>query len=250
MKLPLVALLLLTSFGLPPEPTILPAHSHNDYEHDTPLLLALEHRFQSVEADVWLIDGELRVSHTRPLIPSRAPTLEELYLVPLKLMVLANEGKVYPEYGGDFFLMIDVKGPAEETFEVLSKQIAAYPELQESVTFVVSGNRAIRQLLNQEDQLLTLDGRLDQLGDQISADNMPFISDNFRTYFQWKGGDISATDIQRLDAMAEQVHDQGKLFRLWATPDTPECWEFLLDHGVDLINTDQIEAFSEWMRGR
>ena len=33
------------------------AHAHNDYEHDRPLLDALEHGFTSVEADVWLVDG-------------------------------------------------------------------------------------------------------------------------------------------------------------------------------------------------
>lgn len=35
------------------------AHAHNDYEHARPLLDALDHGFTSVEADVWLVDGEL-----------------------------------------------------------------------------------------------------------------------------------------------------------------------------------------------
>src|SRR5690242_5509037 len=39
------------------------AHAHNDYEHTRPLLDALDQGFCSVEADVWLIDGELRVAH-------------------------------------------------------------------------------------------------------------------------------------------------------------------------------------------
>ncbi len=30
------------------------AHAHDDYEHDRPLLDALEHGFTSVEADIWL----------------------------------------------------------------------------------------------------------------------------------------------------------------------------------------------------
>ena len=54
------------------------AHAHNDYEHDRPLLDALEHGFTSVEADVWLVDGELRVAHDRedavPASPSKAST--------------------------------------------------------------------------------------------------------------------------------------------------------------------------------
>ena len=39
------------------------AHAHNDYEHPRPLLDALDHGFTSVEADVWLVDGELLVAH-------------------------------------------------------------------------------------------------------------------------------------------------------------------------------------------
>jgi hypothetical protein len=58
------------------------AHAHNDYEHDRPLFDALEHGFTSVEADVWLVDGELRVAHD---LEDAKPgvTLESLYLDPL-----------------------------------------------------------------------------------------------------------------------------------------------------------------------
>jgi len=39
------------------------AHAHNDYEHPRPLLMPLDQGFCSVEADVWLTGGELRVGH-------------------------------------------------------------------------------------------------------------------------------------------------------------------------------------------
>lgn len=229
---------------------VLPAHSHNDYEHSAPLSLALEHRFKSVEADVWLIDGVLRVSHSRPLLPSRCPTFESLYMAPLRSVILLNNGTIYPGYDGEFFLMIDVKGPAEATAKELSLLISSYPDVREAVTFVVSGNRSIDFILGQEDPVLTMDGRLDQLGQAIEAEVMPLISDHFRTYFHWKDGDLPAWDRQRLQAIVEEVHSQGKLLRLWAAPDNPDCWDLLLDHGVDLINTDRIEAFSEWMNHR
>lgn len=35
------------------------AFSHNDYEHERPLFDALDLGFNCVEADLWLIDGEL-----------------------------------------------------------------------------------------------------------------------------------------------------------------------------------------------
>ena len=46
------------------QPSIpLPAHSHNDYERTRPLFSALQLRFASVEADVHLVNGELRIGH-------------------------------------------------------------------------------------------------------------------------------------------------------------------------------------------
>src|SRR5262249_28110050 len=59
------------------------AHAHNDYEHKRPLFDALECRFCSVEADVWLVDGKLLVAHDRNQVkPER--TLQSLYLDPLR----------------------------------------------------------------------------------------------------------------------------------------------------------------------
>ena len=58
------------------------AHAHNDYEHPRPLLDALDHGFTSVEADVFLVDGQLLVAHD-PADLDPARTLESLYLDPL-----------------------------------------------------------------------------------------------------------------------------------------------------------------------
>src|SRR6266852_3845830 len=57
------------------------AHSHNDYEQRRPLLDALALGYRSVEADIWLRDSELWVSHKGR---SLAGTLRELYLDPLQ----------------------------------------------------------------------------------------------------------------------------------------------------------------------
>src|SRR5260221_5471082 len=90
------------------------AHAHNDYEHDHPLFDALRYGFTSVEADIYLVDGKLLVSHTRPIFKAR--TLEQLYLSPLDSMIRANQGKVYPGYNGPFYLMIDLKSDGQATY--------------------------------------------------------------------------------------------------------------------------------------
>ncbi|MCP3932477.1 MAG: hypothetical protein GY705_25680, partial [Bacteroidetes bacterium] len=76
------------------EVTILPAHSHNDYEHERPLFDALDCNFKSFEADVFSIGDSLFVAHDFDKIkPGR--TLRTLYLEPLKNRIAKNNGSVY-----------------------------------------------------------------------------------------------------------------------------------------------------------
>jgi hypothetical protein len=52
-------------------------------QHPFPLFTALSHGAASIEADIWLVDGELLVGHdVEDLNPKR--TLRALYLDPLK----------------------------------------------------------------------------------------------------------------------------------------------------------------------
>ena len=103
------------------------AFSHNDYWRERPLLDALSFRFNCVEADLWLIDGELYVSHDRPE-PNPAITFENLYLKPLVARIQANGGKVYPGSDRPFYLMVDCKAQGEEMYKLLKKQMEPYKE--------------------------------------------------------------------------------------------------------------------------
>ncbi|MHC4705195.1 MAG: hypothetical protein ACYTFQ_31985, partial [Planctomycetota bacterium] len=79
----------LSLFSCRSQPTVAPvrplpqAHAHNDYRHDRPLYDALAHGFTGVEADIFLVDGDLYVAHDRhEITPER--TLRRLYLDPLR----------------------------------------------------------------------------------------------------------------------------------------------------------------------
>ncbi len=65
------------------------AHAHNDYLHERPLLDALANGFCSVEADIFLENGELLVGHTKRELAS-GRTLQSLYLDPLKERINEN----------------------------------------------------------------------------------------------------------------------------------------------------------------
>src|SRR6266550_2676687 len=85
--LAVVATVLAVSAAEPKPPTPLAhAHAHNDYEHARPLMDALDRGFCSVEADVWLVNGQLLVAHDlKDARPDR--TLQALYLDPLRARV-------------------------------------------------------------------------------------------------------------------------------------------------------------------
>jgi hypothetical protein len=55
--------------------------SHNDHAQKRPLEDALQNGFRSVEADIWLDHGDLRVAH---LPVGFVGTLRQLYLEPLQ----------------------------------------------------------------------------------------------------------------------------------------------------------------------
>lgn len=96
MKLKVIILLIsLLSGSIEAQTIHYNAFSHNDYERSCPLFDALSFQFNCVEADLWLIDGELYVSHDS-VAPNPDITFEKLYLLPLVERIKKNGGKVYP----------------------------------------------------------------------------------------------------------------------------------------------------------
>ena len=102
------------------------AHAHNDYEHERPLLDALDHGFTSVEADVWLVNGELYIGHDAPDLTR---TLINTYLAPLARRVSRNGGAVYPHWGGALRLLIDVKSEGTSAWPVIERKLSRFPQL-------------------------------------------------------------------------------------------------------------------------
>ena len=229
------------------------AHAHNDYEHDHPLFDALHYGFTSVEADVFLVDGKLLVSHTWPIFKTR--TLEQLYLSPLDSIIKANQGNVYAGYDGTFYLMIDIKSDGQATYTVLKELLAHHPALLHSrnstvpVIIFLSGNRPKDAVLKDPAAAVALDGRPDDVGKGYMVVVMPVISDNYTKWSTWNGkGRPAPEDLQRIRDLAKRVHAEGKKLRLWAIPDNPVTWNELLGAGVDLINTDKLEGLNLFLR--
>ena len=238
--------------GVEPQPQ---AHAHNDYEHERPLLDALSHGFCSVEADVFAIDGELRVAHDRvDTRPGR--TLQKLYLDPLRERVRKNGGRVY-ENGPLFTLLIDFKSAGEPTYKLLRKVLREYRELlvgkgkdeRPAISIVISGNRPFKLVKADEDRLCGIDGRLSDLDSELSRDLMPLISDNWQLHFKWQGeGIMPAAEQTKLEEAVKKAHDAGRRIRFWATPENERIWEKLVRVGVDHVNTDELARLEKFLK--
>ncbi|MCX4740617.1 phosphatidylinositol-specific phospholipase C/glycerophosphodiester phosphodiesterase family protein [Streptomyces antibioticus] len=252
--------------GRPPGPRPLwRAHAHNDYEHPRPLLDALDHRFGSVEADIFLVDGALLVAHSADqLDPAR--TLESLYLAPLAARVRAHHGSVYRGHRQPLQLLVDIKTEGASTYLALDHQLRRYHGLfttyahgrvrPGAVTAVVSGDRAARvPLAAQTVRRAFYDGRLADLGTTDAA-FAPLISDNWTLNFGWLGvGAFPEAERRRLRTIVAAAHARGQRVRFWATPDLAgpardAVWTELLAAGVDHLNTDDLAGLEAFLDAR
>ncbi|MDR0871378.1 MAG: family 43 glycosylhydrolase [Planctomycetaceae bacterium] len=232
------------------------AHAHNDYAHKRPLFDALDNGFCSVEADIFLVDGELLVGHTRiELKPER--TLDALYLKPLLERCRKNGGKVYPD-APFFYLWIDLKTNGNEIYPKLQELLSKYDEMLTSFDGETKNSKAIqiiitggtpRQLIIQEKgrRYMTFDGRPNESSDAISPDLMPAVSDKWSAHFKWDGTGTMPEDQKKiLDKQLREAHQAGRKVRYWATPQNVSFWKFADETGIDFINTDYLEKLKSF----
>ncbi|TDE91470.1 hypothetical protein EXU48_15025 [Occultella glacieicola] len=238
------------------------AHAHNDYEHDRPLYDALAHGFTSVEADVWLVDGELLVAHdAEDLDPER--TFASLYLEPLRDLVRGRGRSVFPHWDGTFQLLIDIKSEGESTYAAIESELAQYRPvfaqyvrgrvLDGPVQAVISGNRPLATMADADRRYGFYDGRSGDLDSGIPAALMPLVSDNWANLFTWSGtGEMPADEREQLHAYVAAAHAAGYRVRFWNTldvagPARDAIWTELLDAGVDHLNTDDLAGLDQFL---
>jgi glycerophosphoryl diester phosphodiesterase len=258
MQMLAASLTLSCCFGAEPTPLI-HTHAHNDYEHKRPLFDALDHGFCSVEADIYIVDGQLLVAHNRSQVkPER--TLQSLYLDPLRERVKKNGGRVYAD-GPEVTLLIDIKPDWRTIYPTLREVLKQYADIlstfegdqkkTNAITAILSGSRSLDMFKGETVRYAAYDGTLANLDSDASANLIPWVSENWGAGFKWPGhGEMSAADKLKLKEIVGKAHQKGRQVRFWGAPDNPTFWREMLANGVDLINTDDLDGVQKFFESR
>lgn len=234
------------------------AYAHNDYEHTRPLHDALDHGFCGVEADIYLVEGQLLVAHDRDQVkPPR--TLQALYLDPLRERVKKNGGRVFAN-GPEFTLLIDLKSNWQTTYPVLRAALTNYADMlttfrdgvkqTNAITIVISGNRAKEMFAGEATRYAGYDGLLTDLDSTAPATLIPWISADWKKHFAWRGeGAMPEAEQKKLGEIVAKAHAQSRRVRFWGTPDNETFWRAMRAADVDLINTDNLAGLGKFLRG-
>ncbi|MEO6597334.1 MAG: phosphatidylinositol-specific phospholipase C/glycerophosphodiester phosphodiesterase family protein [Planctomycetota bacterium] len=241
-----------------PDPA-LRLHGHNDYLQPVPLHAALELGLGSVEADVFLVDGELRVGHELwQLRPGR--TLAAMYLEPLRVEAQHRGGRIRGD-GKPFVLLVDIKTDGAAVYRHLREELGRYRDLltrfvdgriePSAVTVILSGDRPRAMVAADRERWCALDGRLADLAVEPPPppDLAPWISDSWQRISDWDGKDELTTDErQRVRDLVARAHAGGRELRFWGAPDRAEAWSAFFELGLDRIGTDRPKVAVDWLR--
>jgi hypothetical protein len=212
-------------------------HSHNDYQQKHPLTDAMNQRLSSVEADIWIKQGELLVSH---LGISFKGSLENLYLKPLQSLV--NErGSVYGD-GQPFILWIDIKENQTALERELANVLARYPMLTEFTDASVKPGAVT----------VILTGKVGPKTDYADHTAVRYACRDSKVFdeqdpsgdlrWMWYSLKWSAwmKDYAQLRSVIAQIHVKGRKVRLWDVPTSETIWREALEAGADLVGADDL----------
>lgn len=227
-------------------------HSHNDYHQNIPLLTAYYAGIGSIEADVFLKDGELYVAHDPSEIKTGV-TLKKIYLEPLAGFYRQSGNRAYSDSTKRLQLVVDIKKDYVKVLARLIKDLEAYPEVFNSsknsraIRIVISGDVPTPADFKNYPDYISFDGRPYTTYTEDQLKRVAMISDDIKNYTPWNGkGNPTTPDLAKLTAVIEKAHQQHKPFRFWATQDSPNTWIVLERLGADWINTDQPDKLKEF----
>ncbi|QKZ13099.1 glycerophosphodiester phosphodiesterase [Spirosoma sp. KUDC1026] len=221
--------------------------AQDDHRQPRPFITAYEQKADFIEADVWLQNDKLVISSTKPQPGTPAPTLDSLYLSPIRRLFAQHDGYVSPDRRYTFGLVLDVKDNQEAVLTALVDQLQQNVMLfnrtanPNAVQIIISGNRPKIESFLDQSALLQFDGRPSEIYDEETLVKVAMISDNFDSYSQWNGeGKMPEADQDKLKRVLKRAHSSNKPFRLSNVPPNANALKQLKKLGVDIIGTDKV----------
>lgn len=250
LLIPVLFVFLTRSIAQPLAYTTANVHAHNDYEKPIPFFDAYNQQVGSVEADIFLQNGNLLVAHQADQLTT-AKTLELLYLQPLQAALKKNNGFVYSDTGKFLQLLIDIKTDAITTLDRLIKILDSYPEITKagSIVITISGNRPDPSLFKTYPAYIHFDGELNINYSADALGKIVMLSSNFKNYSQWNGkGRIPEVELEEIKKAIDKTHASGKKVRFWNAPDISNSWYTFMHLGIDYINTDHVVSIAAFLK--
>lgn len=243
----LLALALTCCGAAAAQPPVL-IHSHNDYAQRVPFYQAYAQQVSSIEADVFLHDGQLLVGHDVEDLRADM-TFEALYVEPIVTLFARNGGRAFRDSDQTLQLMVELKSETDPTLRAVAALLGRWPEVFDpevnpaAVRVAVTGRVPAPEAFDRYPRFLGFDGAWDADYTPEQLERIALISTNFRDFSQWNGkGTIIPAEKERLEQVIDRAHEQGKPVRFWNAPEGTTVYYTFYDMGIDYINTDNSEV--------
>ncbi len=243
----LLALALTCCGAAAAQPPVL-IHSHNDYAQRVPFYQAYAQQVSSIEADVFLHDGQLLVGHDVEDLRADM-TFEALYVEPIVTLFARNGGRAFRDSDQTLQLMVELKSETDPTLRAVAALLGRWPEVFDpevnpaAVRVAVTGRVPAPEAFDRYPRFLGFDGAWNADYTPEQLERIALISTNFRDFSQWNGkGTIIPAEKERLEQVIDRAHEQGKPVRFWNAPEGTTVYYTFYDMGIDYINTDNPEV--------
>jgi len=222
-------------------------HSHNDYEQKQPFFAAYDLGFDSIEADLYLKDGELCVAHNLKDV-SAERTLRKLYIEPLLAKIKENGGYPYPNKKS-LHLLLDLKTQGKEIMQVLDVQLKPYKKELSHVIISISGDMPKPEEFQNYDKMFSFDGRKNLTYSKEGFKRVYIVSASFTDFGKyWSGKEPLSQEVtEKISVFVNEMHSKNKKVRLWGTPNTTLGYETLKALQVDVIGTDDLHLLRNYI---
>lgn len=244
----LLLALALTCCGAAAAQPLVLIHSHNDYAQRVPFFQAYAQQVSSIEADVFLHDGQLLVGHDVEDLRADM-TFEALYVEPIVTLFARNGGRAFRDSDQTLQLMVELKSETDPTLRAVAALLGRWPEVFDpevnpaAVRVAVTGRVPAPEAFDRYPRFLGFDGAWDADYTPEQLERIALISTNFRDFSQWNGkGTIIPDEKERLEQVIDRAHEQGKPVRFWNAPEGTTVYYTFYDMGIDYINTDKPEV--------